>query len=286
MHLQRRTALGTLSAAALAAVGPAAAAVMTSKVLDPVRDAALINIKLRYRADNGPLFWWMKGTKLGQVNAAMRPLFDMQVGTIARIAHKPDGTFDLTSLEVVFYTDLETGARLRQWKNPYTEATVNVTHGPLGPETIAFKADARKVEVPREVGGAIIAGKFDSQASVVGDDVWAQTQSTVSVTQKDAAVPPFQVNEWSTFHGRAADVLAANKPFIPATSHLQESTSWSKWMGMADRPGNLTARCIGAKVKTYAEMPEKWRSLMAEAHPDIAADPIGALDRPAARLDR
>ena len=282
-RLRRRTLLGLAGALA----GGGAYAATPNRSLDADRDRALINLRLRYRSDDGAFFWWMVGTKLGQVEAETTPLFDMHVGTIGRITHKPGGAFSVTSVEVVFYTDLKTGAQLKQWQNPYTGATVEVSHGPLGPETIAFGADTRKAIGPREVGGAIIdARAFDADAVVVGDDAWARTVSTVTVTQKSGTGRPFFVNEWVMYQGSAADVLAAGKPFIHARSQLHEITSWSKWMAMGTHPGNLTAKCIGAKVSAYGEMPDRWRALMSEAHPEIAKDPLGALDRPAAKLDR
>ena len=284
IHATRRRALLGCAGGLVSSVAYGAT---PSRTLDAVRDRALINQRLRYRSDDGAYFSWMVGTKLGQIEAETTPLFDMHVGSIGRIVHKPGGAFDVTSLEIVFYTDLKTGERLRQWKNPYTGMTVDVAHGPLGPETISYTPDARKPIGPREVGGAIIdARAFDADAVVAGDDAWARTVSTVTVTQKSGVGRPFFVNEWAMFHGSCADVLASDKPFIHTTSQLHEITSWSKWMNMGERAGNLTAKCVGSKVRSYAEMPERWRALMAEAHPDIARDAISALDKPAARLDR
>jgi hypothetical protein len=270
-----------------AAAGPAVAAAESTRRLDPVADLPLIQLKLQHRADDGPVFIWMVGTKYGQIDAAVTPLFNMQVGTIARVRQLPGGVCEMTSVEVVFYTDLDSGAWLRRFKNPYTGATVEVNHGPLGPGTVSFGADGTRQQPTREVGGAVIeGGKTAGPAFVFGGDVWVRTDSHAKVTQKDGSGRPFQVNEMLEYHAQVADVLDAKRPFIPTTSHLQEVTSWAKWLGMGDRPGNMAARCVGAKVGSYAEMPELWRKLMAEAHPEIAKDPFGALSGPAARLER
>jgi hypothetical protein len=37
------------------------------------------------------------------------------------------------------------------------------------------------------------------------------------------------------------------------------------------------ARGVGRKVFSINDMPESWRQLMAENHPDILDDPLGAL---------
>jgi hypothetical protein len=215
------------------------------------------------------------------------PLFNMEVGTIARVAHKPDGGFDLTTLEVVFYTDLTTGAHLRKWTNPYTGAMLDVAHGPLGPAMVSYGPDGSRRSARREMGGAIIEGSTKvGPAVVVGNDAWVRLDNTSKVTQKDGTSRPFLVNDWLIFHGSAAEIADPRRPFAAATSQLQEINGWSRWMNMGEHAGNITSRAIGAKVRTYAEMPAKWRELMSESYPEIARDPIAALGRPAARLDR
>ena len=75
MELSRRLglkiALGGVSAAALAGSGVANAAV------DQSQEAKAMFRKLRYRADEGLVFWWLKGTKYGQVGPELKPIFDM-----------------------------------------------------------------------------------------------------------------------------------------------------------------------------------------------------------------
>jgi Protein of unknown function (DUF1838) len=120
--LSRRHTFALGAAAALAAGTSAHAA------LDPnnQNDVVTMYRKLRYRMDDGVLFWWMYDTKIGQVGATLTPLYDMQVGSIIRVKNNADGSFAVTSLEDVFYTDITTGAYLRQWTNPYTGETVPV----------------------------------------------------------------------------------------------------------------------------------------------------------------
>ncbi len=286
--LSRRDAIGALAAtAASAAMIPAEGAAGKAPVLDPARDMMTILRKLQRRADDGEYFWWMVGTKLGQVDAAVTPLFNMEIGTIARVANKPDGGFDVTSLEVVFYTDLISGAHLRKWTNPYTGVMLDVTHGPLGPGTVSYAPDGSRRFARRELGGAIIEGSTKvGPAVVAGDDAWVRLDNTSKVTQKDGSGRPFLVNDWVIFHGSAAAIADPARPFVAATSQLQEINGWSRWMNMGERPGNIASRAIGAKVRTYAEMPAKWRELMSESYPEIARDPLAALDKPAARLDR
>ena len=45
-------------------------------------------------------------------------------------------------------------------------------------------------------------------------------------------------------------------------------------------------RMTGRKVRRYEDLPQRWREHLAAVAPKIAADPIAALDGPAARFDR
>ena len=242
--------------------------------------------KLRYRADDGVLFWWLDGTKFGQVGAEVTPLFGMKVGTIARVRNQADATFTVTSLEIVFYTELKSGALLKQWTNPYTGAVMPVAHAPLGPTAIRHGVDGMPIRNTVLGGNRITARSDIHPLAIVGDDVWLAHDSTASVERDGGKSPPFLVNDWSTYLGKLADLQDAAKPVGAATVYLQEATGWSKWMGMDGKPGNQVARAVGRKVLSYAEMPADWRALMAEINPAIAADPIAALDKPEARFDR
>ena len=249
-------------------------------------DVAVLYKKLRYRADDGVLFWWLDGTKFGQVGADIKPLFGMKVGTIARVRNQPDGTFTVTTLEVVFYTDLASGAFLREWRNPYTNQTIPVSHAPLGPTTMRHGKDGMPIRNTM-LGGNRIAARTDVHPLVIkGDDVWLAHDSTASVERDGGASPPFLVNDWSTYLGKLSDLRDQAKPVGEATVYLQEATGWARWMQMDGQPGNQVARAIGRKVVRFEDMPADWRKLLTEIDPHIARDPIAALDTPEAKFDR
>jgi Protein of unknown function (DUF1838) len=275
-----------LHATVAAATVPIASAAMAA--LDPTNQQDVITMyrKLRYRMDDGVLFWWMFDTKIGQVGATLTPLYDMQVGSIMRVKTNADGSFAVTSLEDVFYTDIATGAYLRQWTNPYTGETVPVAHAPVGPTTIVYRPDGTPV-LPKELGGSRLEGSSRvGPAVVVNDDVWVRGDSIAKVYSPDPARKPFEVNDLSIFQGSTKEISNPKVMMAAASVQSQQVTGWRTWMKMGDRPGSMTSRAVGRKVATYAEMPQRWRDLVAEVDPDIAADPIGALDKPANKFDR
>ena len=275
-------AAATPSASAAPAGGTAGAA-----RLDPARPADRIQIhrKLRFRSDDGLVWWWLQGPKYGQVGTTLTPLFNIVVGTLQRVRRRADGDFDLTSLEMVFLTDVESGARLTEWRNPYTGETLPVKFDPLGPNTLRYGADNRR-ELPTQIGGSRLeAGARTSEPLVVGDDVYVREESTARVWSPGRTTP-FEVNDISTYHGSLRELTDPAVTRARATVAFAEVTGWQRWMGMGERPGNLTSRSVGAKVDSFEAMPANWRAMLAEVAPKIAADPVAALEGPEARFSR
>jgi hypothetical protein len=241
--------------------------------------------KLRFRGDAGLVWWWLQGPKYGQVGTTLTPLFTMLVGTLQRFTPRAEGGFDLTSLEMVFLADLDTGARLTQWRNPYTGETLPVRFAPLGPSTVRYRPDNSRI-LPTEIGGARIESSArSSEPLVVGDDVFVRDESTARVFTPGRTIP-FEVNDLSTYHGSLRNLTDPAVTMGTATVSFAEVTGWQRWMNMGDRPGNLTSRSSGAKVAGFQWMPANWRGMLAEVAPQIAADPVAALEAPAARFDR
>jgi hypothetical protein len=283
--LHRRRFLQT--AAALLAGPGFVASDSAAAMLDPRRaaDLALLYRKLVYRSDDGILWWWLQGPKYGQVDATLTPLFTLNVGTVQRVKQRNDGGFDLTSLEMVFLTDVETGAPLSAWTNPYTGETLPVKMNPVGPTTIAYAADNSRT-LPTELGGSRLeATSIRHQPVIVGDEVFLRADDQARVFSP-GRTSPFVVNDLTTYHGSLRELSDPAVTMASAKAFFAEVTGWQRWMKMGDRPGGLTSRSSGAKVKSYDEMPAPWRALLESQAPDIAADPVAALDRPAARFDR
>lgn len=296
----RRMAGAAVGVAAAGAAGAAAAAGAAGtpgvagsaraggrRDLDPSDPADRLQLyrKLHYRNDDGLVWWWLQGPKFGQVGTTLTPLFTMVVGTLMRIRQTDDGGFDLTTLEMVFLADLVSGARLREWRNPYTGETLPVNFDPLGPNTVHYRADNTRV-VPATLGGARLeATARVSEPLVVGDDVYFRDESTARVFSP-GRTQPFEVNDLSTYHGSLRELQDPKVSMARATVAFAEVTGWQRWMNMGERPGNLTSRSSGAKVRDFGSMPANWRAMLAEAAPRIAADPVAALQGPEARFTR
>lgn len=276
MRLARRGVLAGVAALAAPA-----------RALDPADqvDVRRAFRKLRYRLDDGVVFWWMDGIKYGQVAADVRPLFVMDVGYWFSIANQTDGGVLVSSYELVLYRDLESGAVLSDWLNPYTGETVAITNRPIGPNLNRYRPDGSLI-LPTELGGAAVtATNTIGPLLIKGDDAWVHDDYTAAVTPPGGGAP-FRVNDWTTYRGSLAQIADPAVMNADATAHAQEVTNWQRWMNMGDRPGAMYSRTVGRKVARFDDMPDRYRRAVAERFPDIARDPLGAFQRPPERFER
>lgn len=296
MTLSRRDLLTTAAAAAgLAAanVAPTASAASRRAGASPPRafdpdDATQVRYALRrmhFSTSNDTFCWWMRGTRFAVIDTRPVPLFEMHVGTIMRCRDAgPPGEFDVTSLEIVFNTDLATGALVERWPNPYTGETVAVQLAPVGPNTMHYGANG--AVLPTELPGSKIESAQRTGRPVVeGDDIWIDAESRATVTP-NAGGAPFRVNDLSTYRSRLSAVLDPAVTFVDCDVSYNDVTNWPRWMRMGDRPGHRFARASGRKVAHYDALPKRWRELVAERFPKVAADPAAALDLPPFRFER
>ncbi len=276
MSIDRRELL--IGAALAAAAGPSLAA--TGRP-----DPRLLHHKLQFRSDDGILFWWLMGPKIGQVGTTLTPLFTNCVGTVQRVRHNPDGSFDLTQLETVIALDLETGEPLQEWKNPYTGEVLPIKLQLVGPATVRYRPDHTRV-LPKEIGGTPLeATSITHPPMIVGDDVFIRDESVAKVSRPGASAP-FVVNDIAVYHGSLANLTNPKVTVGDASVFFAEVTSWQGWMKMGDRPGNLTSRLSGRKLRRYEDLPDIFRRTMAQRSPEFAADPVAALDKPAHKFER
>lgn len=241
--------------------------------------------KLVYALDERPVFWWKLGTKYGLVDGEVTPLWGMQVFFVQQVRAHRDRDFDVASLELVFLTDLATGALLEQWRNPYTGETLPVPNRVFGPEVQTLQSVGGRVESAMP-GTRIERRHGFGPATIVGDDVWLPIDTASVVTRTDGRSPPFRVSDLETYHGSLADLENPRLRSAPSSAVLHILSSWQGWLKMGDRPGSQVTRLNARKALSMQALPGSLRGLMQAHYPSIVADPVGALDRAPESFER
>ncbi len=284
MMFSRRAAV--LGAGALTiGTGRAAAAAERRSAPD---DPAVIDRwhrKLVYALDDRPVYWWKFGTKYGVVDGEVTPLWGMQVFFVQQVrAHRPRD-FDVASLEIVFLTDLATGALLERWRNPYTGETLPVPNRVFGPEVQTLQSVGGDVKSVMP-GTSIQRRHSFGPATVVGKDVWLPIDTASVVTRTDRASAPFRVSDLETFHGQLADLENERILSAPSSAVLHILSSWQGWLKMGARPGSQVTRLNARKAFTMQALPASLLALLRTHYPTVVADPLAALVRPPEQFER
>lgn len=237
-------------------------------------------VKLRGSLDGKIAIWWMRGPRYGvTLGAEVTPLFDNLVTSFQRFVRRPDGNFDVTMVELSYYTDINTGEWLHHWRNPYTGEQNDIEHIVFGPITSVLTPQGATppvstpgvhLEVKPRIG--IIAEQ--------GDDVWVGEDVSAIIRPDQAGRSVYHGNDLATYHGSAHQLRNARRRSADATIHYQSVTNWRTWMKMEDRPGYLMARGVGRKVWRTQQLPDALLKIARLAHPRIIADPIAALSAP------
>ena len=286
-RIGRRSLLALAGAAAAVPATGLAAKSAPGRRFDPADPASFLQgfRKVLFADHEEAVFWWMKGTKYGIVDNVTTPFFNMEVATILRCRDLGPASFAVTSLELVYYTDLVGGELVERWQNPYTGEWLDMSYVPLGPTRIPYTVSGP--QLPTELPGAKLEPHHSmGPATVVGDDVWIRNDNDSVVTRADGQGRPFRVHDWAVYHARLRDVEDGGNRSPEADVSFLDITSWPQSLKMGDRPGTRMSRCAGRKVPAFGGLPQSFRTLLERRHPEIHRDPVGALDAGPHRFER
>ena len=237
--------------------------------------------RLRYRQDAGYLLWWFKGPMMAQQGADLVPMMELVHCAISLLEPTSDGGFEMVGVEIPFRTDLHTGERLTKYFNPMTKEEIDIPFSTIGPSKIKYNAK-NELQMPEKIGGSDIEYKaMGEDLYVTGDTIMLthHGRSQVSTPGKTDRI----ITEYTTISGPLDRALDANENFAPATAASSDVTGFARWLQTPAEFGNQSLRAIGQKVEKVEQLPAQWRKLLHEVDPELAKNPLKALDREEAK---
>jgi hypothetical protein len=233
--------------------------------------------KLRGSIDGSTVMWWMKGVRFGVVDEVVTPMFGMLIGSFQRMQLVPDEGYMMNMLELSYFTDLQTGAVLDTFVNPYNGKTLQVPEQRLGPYPVMLKTGGVVLPDVPAFGDIDLTTRV-GPAIVHGDDVWVRDDSTVKVDSDHPMMGKHTYNELVTYRGKLSDLNNPELASAPAEIMFQSVTSWREWFQADDVDGMTTARATGTKISRLEDFPPEYLAAARERHPEIIADPEAALN--------
>lgn len=255
----------------------------SARTLDPAKPEDAVEIMKRTQCgakDGQPAVYHWSGRVYSRVEGERDRLLFLGEGMnirqcVAVEDPKRGKGFRQVSREVMLFLDPATGQVLRRWKNPWTGDDVEVMHiandpvngrptFPIGadgkPFTIDYKRMGDWVQMPLEVPlfyHNVLGGEYEE---FVGNQYHAM--------------------EIFDFAARADELLDTAKPTAyPSVSWVRLS-NWMPWMKLGGRQGLLVFNAMGAKVKSFDDLPAVLKQEIAANYPAYTAPPPGDDARP------
>ncbi len=277
-----RSLLLAASAAAIAAT-IAVAPPATARQLDPNVPADALEISKRTQCgvkDGTPAVYYWSGKVYSRIDGEPDKLLFLGEGMNVRQCvavedPKRGKGYRQVSREIMLFLDPKTGEIARQWANPWTGETVPVGHianDPVnGRPSFPMGADGKPFIVSiKRMGG------------------WAQMPVEVPLfyenplggDYQDYVGNKYHATEIFDFAARADELFDTKYPTAyPSVSWVRVS-DWMPWMKMRGRHGNIVFNAMGAKLKSFDELPKVLKDEIAKNYPAWTAPPPGDDPRP------
>ncbi len=220
-------------------------------------------------------FGWFKGDVLGvRAGERVRKLFGFEGFSFARLVKAENGQYQKLLREVGFYTDLETGEVLEEYRNPYTDEVVKVVpiandpfNGMIGPVKVLGGPSygglnkAKRREIPFVLPWQEVS---DSKVMVMRDiHLFYPSALQPDEWPRESSGKMNRVSEMFTFVVDRHDLANPEKTSIEHAGSWFRITPWLPWMLMGQSEGHCQYNCVqGAfndmrmlspKVRAYAE---------------------------------
>ena len=262
----------------LALAAPAAA-----RTLDPAKAEDALEISKRIQCgvkDGEPAVYRWQGKIYSRVDGEPdRLLFlgeGMNIRRCVAVTDPKRGTgWRLISREIMLFLDPATGQVVRDWTNPWTGEKLAVMH-------IANDPVNQRPAFPYGADGK----PYQAAMTRMGDWVQMPTEVPLFYTNplagdyQDYVGGKYHAMEIFDFAARADELLDTKFPTAyPSVSWVRLS-DWMPWMKMRGRQGMLVFNAMGAKVKSFDDLPKVMKDEIALNYPEYTAPPPADDTRP------
>jgi hypothetical protein len=227
-------------------------------------------VKMRGALDERLVIGSVTGRYVGVVDGQVTPLFGVVSAVFSLYRRRGDG-FEVASLEQAYYTDLQSGAVLDHWKNPYTGEAVAVPVYSEAPGLVFVGPDL-VFHTPTQPGPGVHVAHTARGPETGGDDIVFVEQVSVTVDGAKGGVP-FTYRDNTVLRAPASAVDRPDKDCTPCQTTFDAVVSWRPWLNMGARPGRMEALGYGGFGVSPASLPAAWVKATERARPSLLSHP-------------
>jgi hypothetical protein len=276
------TALKWILAASAALVTTAGGA--AAQELDPNKPEDALEIMKRTQCGEADgvaaVYHWsgrIYGRRQGEPDKLLFNGEGMNVRQCVRVEDPERGIgYRQVSREIMLYLDPETNEVVRRWDNPYTGETVKVmqiANDPVNSRpSFPYSADGKPYKLP----------------AMLRQGDWLFLPVEVPLFYHNVLAGDYQDYVGNKYHAMeifdftilASEILdPKTKTAYPAVSWVRIS-DWMPWMKMRGRQGQIVFNAMGAKLRSFDELPNVLKDEIALNYPTYTAPPPGDDQRP------
>ena len=211
-------------------------------------------IRMMGRTDGGVAIRWTKGVLSGIVDQETTQLLGISQQVFTRHRRNGDGSFDATYLELVYFSNLETGKVSDQWRNFYTGRNVTVPTQMLGPTRIKIPLSLQVVNEPYAMEG-IKNKHWLEPLPISGSDVTFNERIDSYVPPMTEGGAPLKFHEVFAFRTALETLTDRSRAHVPTTVDKVNIISWRPWMEMSGVDGVTMSRGTGRVIAARDELP-------------------------------
>ncbi len=235
---------------------------------DPVNNLrALVRVQGSLKEEDVP--WWYDGTIYGIVGeSAPRPLVKFEGMEMYWVRHLGPNEFELIGNTVTFFRDLESGAMLETFANPYTGEVNAVTPAVQGGGAgRGFNYSVQGIR-PTSFVDKMPDKPLVLDWSMARNHMWMHNQ-----TVYPPGLPPPRAQRQTMFVA-LDDFLDDSQASLPTVFSSTVFMPWLRWMNMGERPGHVVWHASGAKLRSLDELPAEYRARAEREYPErMSANP-------------
>lgn len=183
--------------------------------------------------------------------------------------------YRLVSREILLYLDPITGEVLRQWKNPFTGESVDVMHVHNDPvnsrPNFPLNAEGKPSPSTLRREGRFLMMPLEAPLFYT---------NPLAGEYQDYVGGNYHAMEIFNFFMDADEMLNMKNPTAYPGVSWQRISYWLPWMKMRSRDGGLVFTAMGAKLKSFDELPKVIKDEIALNYPTYTAPPPGDDPRP------
>jgi hypothetical protein len=274
---QRRTLLAGLAASVSGSAWPTSARAQQSRELNLDAPYAAMQLYARIRGcrDSCPAIWYSQSIYYGQLDqeAPVAILGSEGLNLVSVELERQDRLVETTE-RVTYYTDVDTGELLTQWRNVFTDEIIPLEKPRITTRTVIEKnmmtAAERSNYVDIDRTGQLRQPLLQGDMLTIPQEHFATfTASALGDASGRRAEQRWWSGIWESFSAPLADLADPQRPFVAGHGLLFGSAPWYSWLRMGERKGTSSVRRYLTKLPHADGLPRGLFDWVTRNHPDL-----------------